>query len=85
MPFVRHAVDVDNPSEWKQGDLIYGWFPSIDGALNYEIPGTDGSAGTDARDLIESLQDLFMGSYEASKRPGLWVFTGDTTSIRQNE
>jgi len=61
MPSVLHAADVDRPTEWKQQISIYGWFPSIDGTLKYAIPGTGDSAEADASDLIDNLQDVFMG------------------------
>ncbi len=62
--------------------MIYGWFPSIDGTLNFDIPGSGGSgssggssAGAVASELIDSLQGVFMGSYEVKKQK--WSFLGD--------
>lgn len=75
MPSIVHAADVDESDKWKQSVLIYGWLPSIDGTLNYDIPGTGGSAGADASDLIDNLQGVFMGTYEARKQK--WSFKGD--------
>lgn len=75
MPSFLHAADVDRSTEWKQRISIYGWFPSIDGKLNYAIPGTGDSAEADASDLIDNLQGVFMGTYEARKQK--WSFTGD--------
>ena len=50
--------------------VIYGWFPDIEGTLNYDIPGNGGSAGADASDLIDALEGVFMGAYEGRK--GQW-------------
>jgi len=55
-------------SEWQHSVLLYGWFPDIEGTLNFEIPGGGGdTAGVSASDLIDSLEGVFMGAYEGRK------------------
>jgi len=75
IPSMVHAVDADNSNEWTQRVLIYGWFPSIEGTLNYDIPGSGGSVGADASNIVDKLQGVFMGTYEARKQK--WSFKGD--------
>ena len=61
------AASGDSSGVWQHQLLVYGWFPGIDGALNYDIPGSGGSASADASDVIDSLEFVFMGAYEGRK------------------
>ncbi len=61
------AGDSGSSSDWQHRVLIYGWLPSLSGTLNYDIPGSGGSAGADANDLIDNLKMVFMGAYEGRK------------------
>jgi len=70
-----YAADSGTSGEWKHRVLLYGWLPSIDGTLNYDIPGSDSSASADASDLIENINFVFMGLYEG--RMDEWSFTAD--------
>jgi hypothetical protein len=56
-------------SEWQHSVLLYGWFPDIEGKLNFDIPPGGGSdtASVSASDLIDSLEGVFMGAYEGRK------------------
>jgi hypothetical protein len=56
--------------EWEYGLLIYGWLPSIDGHLNYGLPGDGGGISVDADKILDALQFTFMGSFDARK--GRW-------------
>ena len=59
-----YAADSGTSGEWQHRVLLYGWFPGIDGTLNYDIPGSGSSASADASDLIENIDFVFMGLYE---------------------
>ena len=70
-----YAADTSTSGEWQHRVLLYGWFPSIDGTLNYDIPGSGSSASADASDLIKNIDFVFMGLYEG--RMDEWSFTAD--------
>lgn len=70
-----YAADSGTSGEWQHRVLLYGWFPSIDGTLKYDIPGSGSSASADASDLIENIDFVFMGLYEG--RMDEWSFTAD--------
>lgn len=70
-----YAADSSTSGEWQHRVLLYGWFPGIDGTLNYDIPGSGSSASADASDLIENIDFVFMGLYEG--RMDKWSFTAD--------
>jgi len=54
--------------KWQYEFTIYGWLPSIDGSLKYEVPpGSGGNVGVDASDILDSLNFVFMGIFEARK------------------
>ena len=64
---------VEESSEWEQSLTIYGWLPSLDGTLKYNLPGDDG--GTGESDIISKLDSAFMGSYAVRKNK--WSFLVD--------
>ncbi len=67
-----YAADSGTSGEWQHRILLYGWFPGVDGSLNYDIPGS----GDNASDHIDSNIDFaFMGLYEG--RLDEWSFTTD--------
>ena len=70
-----YAADTGASGEWQHRVLLYGWFPGIDGTLNYDIPGSGSSASADASDLIDKIDFVFMGLYEG--RMDEWSFTAD--------
>lgn len=72
---VVYAAEGRDTDAWQQRILVYGWFPSVNGTLNFDIPGTGGSASADASDLVDGLQGVFMGTYEARKQK--WAFLAD--------
>jgi len=54
--------------KWQYEFTIYGWLPSIDGSLKYDVPpGSGGNVGVDASDILDSLNFVFMGIFEARK------------------
>jgi len=70
-----YASDTGASGEWQHRILLYGWFPGIEGNLNYDIPGLGSSASADASDLIDNIDFVFMGLYEG--RMDKWSFTAD--------
>jgi len=69
-PLVEVSSDSD---ELKQRILLYGWLPTLDGTLTFQVPGEpDESADTG---IIDSLDAVFMGAY--SLRKDKWSFLAD--------
>lgn len=66
------TVDASESSaaDWQYGFMIYAWLPSISGSLNYAPPDSGDNINIDADKIIDNLQMVFMGSFEARK--GLW-------------
>ena len=55
-------------SGWKHSISIYGWLPSFDGAFTYTIPGSEDEPDQEGESNgLESIDFVFMGSYEARK------------------
>jgi len=52
---------------------LYGWLPSFDGTLTYQLP--DGSDTQSDFAVFDALDFVLMGSYEATK--GKWSFLAD--------
>lgn len=69
--FSEPVMEVSSP--WKHKLTIYGWLPTFDGTFRYQLP--DGSEEESDASLIDSLDAIFMGSYEAQK--GHWSFLID--------
>lgn len=53
---------------------LYGWLPSVDGELKYDLGGDD-SASVDAGDILDALNMTFMGTLET--RRGRWSLLAD--------
>ena len=54
--------------KWQYELTIYGWLPSIDGTLKYNVPpDSGGNVSVDASDILENLNFVFMGVLEARK------------------
>ena len=70
-----NAVEGGASGQWQHRILLYGWFPGIDGTLNYDIPGSGSSASADASDIVENIDFVFMGLYEG--RMDKWSFLTD--------
>ena len=69
---VAAAQEVDT---WQNEFTIYGWLPSIDSELKYNIPGSGNSASVDASDILDDLNFVFMGNYVGSYNK--WSFGAD--------
>ena len=55
-------------SGWKHSVSIYGWLPSFNGTFNYTIPGIGDKPDQEGEsNAVDSLDFVFMGSYEARK------------------
>ena len=65
-------------NELKQRIVVYGWLPTLDGVLTFQVPGEpDESADTASIDNIDA---VFMGSYSISK--GKWSFLTDIIYVK---
>lgn len=72
---------VEENSDWKQSITVYGWIPSLDGTLKYNIPGDD--SGTGESDIISKLDGAFMGSYTIRKNK--WSFLADVIYFKMSD
>ena len=73
-------VQANSSDEWKHQVAIYGWLPALDGTLTFPVPGEpDDSADSNA---IDSLDSVFMGSYEARKNE--WSFLADFIYLKMS-
>ena len=51
---------------WQYEITIYGWLPTIDGKLKYDVPpGSGDNVTVDASDILDSLNFVLMGIFEA--------------------
>ena len=54
--------------KWQYEFTIYGWLPSLDGTMKYDVPPADGdNVSLDVSDLLDSLNFVFMGTFVAHK------------------
>ena len=72
--FVNNAA-AQEADTWQSEITIYGWFPSIDGELKYNVPGSGNSTSVDASDILDDLNFVFMGNYVGSYNK--WSFGAD--------
>ena len=63
---VNSVAAAQEADKWQYELTIYAWLPSIDGDLKYDIGGGDG-ATIDASSIIDSLNFVFMGTFEAHR------------------
>ncbi len=74
------ALYANESGEWEHQVSIYGWLPSLDGTLTFKVSGEpDDSADSNA---IDSLDAVFMGSYEARKNE--WSFLADMIYLKMS-
>ena len=73
--FVSNAAATQEADKWQSEITIYGWLPSIDGELKYNVPGSGDSATVDASDILDDLNFVFMGNYVGSYNK--WSFGAD--------
>lgn len=65
-----YAEEYDENGEWKNSIFVYGWLPSFDGSMKFDIPGVSGSGEpkqTGESDFLDSLDAVFMASYVLEK------------------
>ena len=66
-------VASEESSAWEQQLAIYGWLPTFNGTLTFDIPG-EGSHESDFS-AIDNLDAVFMATYEVKKDK--WSFLTD--------
>jgi len=66
--------------ELKQDISIYGWLPTLDGTMKFNVPGEPGES-TEAS-VIDSLDSVFMGSYALRKNE--WSFLADMIYLKMS-
>lgn len=73
---VAVPVDAEESSGWEQKITIYGWLPTFDGQLTFDIPDSiGGGEGESDGSLIDNLDAVFMADYEVRKDK--WSFLAD--------
>ena len=69
---------------WHSSVTLYGWFPSVDGSLNYDLDGGgsggDGGVTIDAGDILDALDFAFMGAFET--RNEQWSLLADVIYLK---
>jgi len=65
-------------NELKQKIVLYGWLPTLDGTMTFQVPG-EPDESTEAS-VFDSLDAVFMGSY--SIRKGKWAFLADLIYLK---
>ena len=71
-------------SAWKHSFTIYGWLPSLDGTLRFDIPGEPGSPDQEVESsILDKLDMVFMGTYEARKDK--WSFLSDVIYLKLSD
>ncbi len=73
------AAEQPPPDTWQFNLLLYGWLPSIDGTLQYGDPAAGSGSEVDASTIIDDIQMIFMGGFEARKSK--WAFMGDVVYL----
>ena len=67
-------VVTEESSGWEQKLAIYGWLPTLNGTLTYQIPGENDDTESDFS-AIDNLDAVFMAAYEVRKDK--WSFLTD--------
>jgi len=74
------VINANEAGDWEHKVSIYGWLPSLNGTLKFEVPGEpDESADSNA---IDGLDSVFMGSYEIRKNE--WSFLADLIYLKMS-
>lgn len=71
------VAPIEVNDEIKQSFELYGWLPSLDGSLKYNLPD---NSGTGESDIISKLDSVFMGAY--SIRKNQWSFLADVQYVK---
>ena len=69
LPTVGHS------ERWEKGVTLYGWLPGMDGSIGTAYGDYNFSPSGSASSLIDDLDMVFMGTFEAGK--GRWRFIKD--------
>jgi len=81
---VSVPMAAEETSEWKQSLTLYGWLPTFDGTLKYNIPGRDGAPDETAEsDIMDKIDGVFMGSYTVRKNK--WSFLADVIYLKMSD
>jgi hypothetical protein len=60
------ADAIDSRDDWQFEFTLYGWLPSVDTTLKYDVPPSEGDEVTvDASDILDAIDLVFMGIFEA--------------------
>ena len=71
-------------SAWKHSFTIYGWLPSVDGTVRFDIPGESGEPDEEVESsVLDNLDKVFMGTYEARKDK--WSFLSDVIYLKLSD
>jgi len=70
------AFAQESDDSWQFELTIYGWYAGIDGSLKYPVPpGSGGNITVDASDILDNLEMIFMGGFQAQKNR--WLILAD--------
>ncbi len=75
---VQQVEMPSDSNELKQRIVLYGWMPTLDGALTFSVPGEPDESVDSG--VIDSLDAVFMGSY--SVRKGKVSFLADLIYLK---
>lgn len=82
-PVVKMVEEPVETSAWKHSISIYGWLPSLNGTLNYNIPSEGEPDEEIESSALDNLDMVFMGSYEARKDK--WSFLADMIYLKMSD
>jgi len=68
-------------SGWDFDLAVYGWLPTIEGKIAYEIPGIGDSIEVDPRTLLDNLQFTAMVAFAANHDS--WSILGDVIYLKE--
>jgi hypothetical protein len=72
--FATHASSAQDSDEWRLQATLYVYLPSVDGETAFSGSGGGSGASVDTSKILDNLNFVFMGSFEAAK--GRWgVYT----------
>ena len=82
---IEPAVEAPVPSStWKHSFTIYGWLPSVEGMVRFDIPGELGEPDEEVESsILDNLDMVFMGTYEARKDK--WSFLSDVIYLKLSD
>lgn len=74
------ALYANDSGELKQKIMIYGWLPTLDGTMTFNVP-SEPDESFDVS-VIDSLDSVFMGSYHLRKNE--WSFLADMIYLKMS-